>query len=150
MLPFWWAPSQQKLGPFGLSVARFWTQWRCLTQLSKAVVLWYVLLDRLWPAASGGGYRQRAACEGGAVTEVTILSRRDCHLCEVVIKMAKRVQEEVPFLLKRVDVDSEPGLTQRYGERIPVVLIDQVECASGQVRETELRRAIKRARWRSP
>ncbi len=84
------------------------------------------------------------------MTEVTILSRRDCHLCEVAIKMARRVQEEVPFLLKRVDVDSEPGLAQRYGERIPVVLIDQVECASGQVRETELRRAIKRARWRSP
>ncbi len=84
------------------------------------------------------------------MTEVTILSRRDCHLCEVVIKMARRVQEEVPFLLKRVDVDSEPGLAERYGERIPVVLIDQFEYTSGQVRETKLRRAIKRARRRSP
>lgn len=81
---------------------------------------------------------------------VTILSRQECHLCDVLLKMARRLQAEIPFDLNKVDIDSDADLSARYGSRIPVVLIDQAESCSGRITQGELRRAIKRARWRRP
>jgi len=81
---------------------------------------------------------------------VTILSRPDCHLCEVVLKMARRLQADRPFSLDYVDISGDTQRSAQYGTRIPVVLIDQVERLSGRITEVQLRRAIKRARWRRP
>ena len=66
------------------------------------------------------------------------------------MKMARRIQEDIPFTLTRIEISEEPFLMDRYAEKVPVVLIDDAEVLSGQVREEELRRAIKRARWRRP
>ena len=82
--------------------------------------------------------------------DVPILSRHDCHLCDVVERMAKHVQAEVPFTLTRMNIDEQADLVARYGNRVPVVLIDQVEALSGKMTEGDFRRAVKRARWRQP
>jgi len=81
---------------------------------------------------------------------VIIYSRAGCHLCEVTEKMARRLQEERPFALDSVNVDGDTSLLERYGSRVPVVVIDGVEQFAGRATEGELRRAIKRARWREP
>lgn len=81
---------------------------------------------------------------------VTVLSRQDCHLCDVVHRMAQRLQHDLEFELAKVDIDTDPCLATRYGNRIPVVLIDQVESLSGKMTERDLRRAIQRARWSKP
>ncbi len=82
--------------------------------------------------------------------DVTILSRHDCHLCDVVERMARHVQTEVPFTLTRMNIDEQTDLAARYGDRVPVVLIDQVEMLSGKMTEGDFRRAVKKARWRQP
>ena len=82
--------------------------------------------------------------------DVTILSRHDCHLCDVVLRIAQQVRTEVPFTLTRMNVDETADLAARYGDRVPVVLIDQVEVLSGRMTEGDFRRAVKRARWRQP
>jgi len=82
--------------------------------------------------------------------EVTILSRHECHLCDVVERMALQVRADIPFTLTRVNIDDHAGLAARYGERVPVVLIDQVEVLSGKMTEGDFRRAVKKARWRQP
>ena len=82
--------------------------------------------------------------------QVTILSRHQCELCDVVLSMARRLQATTPFDLNQVDIDADAQLLARYGSRVPVVLIDQVEIGSGALTEGDLRRAIKRARWRRP
>lgn len=81
---------------------------------------------------------------------VTIMSRRECHLCHVVARVAAQVQEDLAFQLTIVDVDSEQHLRLQYGDRIPVVLLNDREILSGKVTGGELRKAIKRARWRNP
>ena len=81
---------------------------------------------------------------------VTIISRRNCHLCRVVSRVAAQVREDLSFTLDRVDVDSDQDLLARYGNRVPVVLIDQQEALSGKITAGELREAIKRARWKNP
>ncbi len=75
---------------------------------------------------------------------LTILSREDCHLCEVAHRIALQLQSELPIELRIVDVDGDDLLRERYGMRVPVVLLNDIEQFSGNVTEEELRRAIKK------
>jgi len=81
---------------------------------------------------------------------VTILSREDCHLCGVVYRIALQLQSELHIETRKVYIDGDSVLTERYGTRVPVVLLDEIEHFAGKVTEGELRRAIKKARWRRP
>jgi hypothetical protein len=81
---------------------------------------------------------------------VTILSREDCHLCEVVYRIAMHLQSELNIETSKVQIEGDRVLIKLYGARVPVVLLDEVEQFAGKVTEGELRRAIKRARWRRP
>jgi len=82
--------------------------------------------------------------------QVTVVSRPECHLCRVVVKMAQSLQREMAFALKEIDIADDQVLEARYGARIPVVLIDNQEVLAGKITEGDLRRAMKRARWRRP
>jgi hypothetical protein len=85
------------------------------------------------------------------MVDVTILSRHDCHLCDVVMRIAQKVQAETPFTLTCMNIDEQADLATRYSDRIPVVLIDQVEVLSGKITEGDFRRAINnKARERGP
>ena len=81
---------------------------------------------------------------------VTIVSRHGCHLCRVVYRVAEQLQQELSFDLATVDVDGDLGTVTRYGNRVPVVLIDEKEILSGKITGGALRKAIKKARWRNP
>ena len=81
---------------------------------------------------------------------VTILSRQGCHLCGVVTRVARQVQQDLSFDLVTVDIDSDKKLRTLYSDRVPVVLINDRETFSGKVTGAELREAIKNARWRNP
>lgn len=73
---------------------------------------------------------------------VTILTRKDCHLCDVVYRIATHLQSELHFEMIILDVDSDSSLTEQYGTRVPVVLLNEIEHFAGSVTEEELRRAI--------
>ena len=77
---------------------------------------------------------------------VFVLSRKDCHLCDVVYRMAVRLQLELHIDTKKVSIEGDTDLMERHGARVPVVLLDGIEHFSGNVTEGELRRAIKKAR----
>ena len=81
---------------------------------------------------------------------VTILSRKDCHLCGVVYRIAQHLQSELHIETSKVPIEGDRVLMERYVARVPVVLLDEVEHFAGKVTEGELRLAIKKARWRRP
>ena len=81
---------------------------------------------------------------------VIILSRKDCHLFDVVYRMVVRLQLELHIDTKKVSIEGDTDLMERHGARVPVILLDGIEHFSGNVTEGELRRAIKKARWRRP
>ena len=58
---------------------------------------------------------------------VTILSRKDCHLCDVVYRIATHLQSELHIETSKVSIESDRVLIERYGTRIPVILLDEVE-----------------------
>ncbi len=81
---------------------------------------------------------------------VTILSRENCHLCDVVYQIATHLQSELHIETSKMPIDGDRSLMERYGMKVPVVLLDEIEHFAGKVTEEELRRAIKKARWRRP
>ncbi len=65
-------------------------------------------------------------------------------------EMAVRLQLELHIDIKKISIEDDTDLMERHGARVPVVLLDDIEHFSGNVTERELRRAIKKARWRRP
>lgn len=85
---------------------------------------------------------------------LVILSRPGCHLCDVVERMARRLQDDLHLEISKRNIDEDSDLLRRYRERIPVVFLDGMEIASGTVTQPALERALRRAsagaRWRKP
>ena len=52
---------------------------------------------------------------------LTVYSRKSCHLCEEMITALRSLQGRSHFEIAVVDVDIDPDLRQRYGERVPVL-----------------------------
>jgi hypothetical protein len=55
----------------------------------------------------------------------------------------EKVRASVPFELHVVDIESDPGLLARFGERIPVVHIDGKFAFQHRVPEHEFRRRLE-------
>lgn len=57
---------------------------------------------------------------------VTVYRREQCELCEVALDTVESVaaDADVAVEIETVDVDADPSLADRYGERVPVVFVD--------------------------
>jgi len=71
---------------------------------------------------------------------IQLMTRPDCHLCEVAKEALERIGE--PWV--EVDIESDPELDAEYGDRIPVVLLDGKEHGYWRVEEERLRRDLAR------
>jgi glutaredoxin len=56
--------------------------------------------------------------------KVTIFSRSNCHLCEVALEVLVGLQEESGFVIEKILIDGDPELEKKYGEQVPVILIN--------------------------
>jgi uncharacterized membrane protein len=57
------------------------------------------------------------------MVEVTLYSRKDCHLCDLAQQYLEELQTSLPHRLSVIDVDGDDKLRNRYGLNVPVVLI---------------------------
>ena len=48
-----------------------------------------------------------------------------CHLCDDMVAALQRVQVQLGFELDVLDVDADPDLERRFGERVPVLVDSQ-------------------------
>ena len=56
--------------------------------------------------------------------QVTLYSRKGCHLCEVVRESLNKLNRKATFALKEIDVDSSQELRRQFTDEVPVVFID--------------------------
>jgi long-chain acyl-CoA synthetase len=91
---------------------------------------------------SATGKIRKAGLRSRPERRVTLLSRADCHLCDVARADLTRITGELGVALSEVDVDSDRELRAEYGDRLPVILIDGVEHGYWRVEEERLRRAL--------
>jgi hypothetical protein len=56
-----------------------------------------------------------------AVPRLTLYSREGCHLCSDMHAALRALRRTHAFDCEIVDVDASAELTQRYGDRVPVL-----------------------------
>jgi len=77
---------------------------------------------------------------------VEIYGKRDCCLCDEAKATLLRVQREVPFDLREIDIESTAALYETYKERIPLVFINGRPAFKFRVDADALRRWLARSR----
>jgi glutaredoxin len=88
------------------------------------------------------------ASTGTGAVQVTVYTRDDCHLCAEAIETIERVAASLPrsVVLDTVDVDADPDLRERYGERVPYVTVDGRPKFKYRVDPDELRAILRVSR----
>ena len=74
--------------------------------------------------------------------KVTLYGKAGCCLCDDAKQVIATVRLERPFDLEEVDVSLDPVLHGRYGERIPVVVVEGEELFEYHVDPEELRERL--------
>ena len=78
--------------------------------------------------------------------QVEIFSRSGCHLCEVAEGVIKEIQREIPFDLTITLIDGDKDLIAKYGEEVPVTVINGERHDYYRVDRERFRNAILRLR----
>ncbi|TCP53102.1 glutaredoxin [Tamaricihabitans halophyticus] len=73
---------------------------------------------------------------------VTVLGRQGCPACRQAEADVQRICAELGVEWHEVDVDTDPELRAEYGDRVPVILVDDVEHGYWKVEEQRLRAAL--------
>ena len=55
---------------------------------------------------------------------LTLYSRPGCHLCEVMREEVDSILRDTPHEWEIIDVESDPELSARYGDSIPVLYVN--------------------------
>lgn len=50
--------------------------------------------------------------------------REGCHLCDDVVASLSQLQKELGYKIKRVDIDEDATLRDKYNADIPVVIVN--------------------------
>lgn len=74
---------------------------------------------------------------------VTLYGRDGCHLCEAAREVVAEVCAELGESFTEVDVDTDPRLLARWGEEVPVTLVDGRQHDFWRVDPDRLRAALR-------
>jgi len=55
---------------------------------------------------------------------LTLVTRRDCHLCEAMEAAVADVRRQIPCDLELRDVDADAALLASYSDQVPVLLVN--------------------------
>ena len=75
-----------------------------------------------------------------AEPRLTLVTRPDCHLCDVAKEAIARVAAATGETWRELDVTSDVELEREYGDRVPVTLLDGREHGYWRVEEDRLLR----------
>ena len=73
---------------------------------------------------------------------VTLYSKPGCHLCDDAREVVERVCAELGESYEELSILDDPALLERYGEEIPVTLVDGRQHDFWRVDDARLRAAL--------
>lgn len=79
------------------------------------------------------------------VPSLELLTRSGCHLCQDARTVVAEVAGSLGLRWRDVDIADDEDLTARYGEEIPVVLVDGIQRDFWQIDPVRLRGILSRA-----
>lgn len=82
--------------------------------------------------------------------EVVLYTRSGCHLCDEAHAFLQSEQKRFSFRLAIHDVDASPETQRRFGECVPVVLVDGQVRFRGRIQPVLWRRLMRSRNRGSP
>ncbi|HCY20213.1 MAG: hypothetical protein A2X87_00790 [Deltaproteobacteria bacterium GWC2_42_51] len=76
--------------------------------------------------------------------KVEIYSKKGCCLCKRAKKLISKVNAEMPFAFKEVDIAASDDLLRKYKEDTPTIFINGKKAFKFKVDEIEFRRKIRK------
>ncbi len=67
-------------------------------------------------------FRRRSGIALLKLTEFILYSRSYCHLCDDMLNALRVLETDFSFTVEVLDVDTDPGLIERYDELVPVLV----------------------------
>lgn len=74
---------------------------------------------------------------------VTIYSKKDCHLCDIAKETLLGLQQEFLFSLTEIDIEKDRQAYEKYKYLIPVIEIDGKEVFNYRINENELKKLLR-------
>ncbi len=76
--------------------------------------------------------------------DCSLCKQRGCALCAEALDIVGKVNLDVPFLVKEVDIDLSEDLARRYVGEIPTVFINGKKAFKYKVDEAEFRKQVRK------
>ncbi len=98
-----------------------------------------------------GGYERTefGRLEAADRLTLTLLGRRGCHLCQEVLVWLEPLVARLGVTLRKVDVDTDGVLRERYGNEVPVLFLGARELARNHFEAPLVEKSVKMARQAS-
>lgn len=77
------------------------------------------------------------------MVNVTVYSKKDCHLCDIAKETLLKIQQKLPFSLNEIDIEKDKTAFEKYKYLIPVIEIDGEKAFNYKVDENELKKILK-------
>jgi glutaredoxin len=75
--------------------------------------------------------------------QLQLYTRKDCCLCDEMKTTLSRVAGRVSFAIEEIDVDTSPGLQEKYGNEVPVLFINGRKAFKYRLTARELEKRLK-------
>ncbi|MFZ3059324.1 MAG: glutaredoxin family protein [Candidatus Methanoperedens sp.] len=77
------------------------------------------------------------------MVNITIYSKKNCHLCDIAKVTLLKIRKEFPFSLIEVDIEKDKEIFEKYKYLIPVIEIDGEKTFTYKVNEAEFKKILK-------
>ena len=84
------------------------------------------------------------------MTELTLYSRRGCHLCDDMLESLEQMLGGTGADFEVVDVDTNESLRDRYGLKVPVLAAGDEELCYGHLDIAKIENFLKNLAKQSP
>jgi glutaredoxin len=88
-------------------------------------------------------FRPKAA--RAAPVQIVFYTRAGCHLCEQAHELLLGYEERNQLRIREIDIDTDPELAARHGERVPVLEIGGRPRLWGKINRILLERLLHNA-----
>lgn len=75
---------------------------------------------------------------------IEVMTKEDCSLCDDAKAIIDQIIVDFPVKLKITDIESDSELFERFKEKIPVVLINDIESFVYKVHPITLRKKLEK------
>ncbi|MCZ7356626.1 MAG: glutaredoxin family protein [Candidatus Methanoperedens sp.] len=91
-----------------------------------------------------GAHVNLLKCGKTIMVNVTIYSKKDCHLCHIAKEILLKIQHEIPFSLTEIDIEKDKNAFEKYKCLIPVLEIDGEIAFNYRINEDKLKMILMR------